>query len=384
MENWQGTKMTKEQWTALLRPVCERLETEGHINRNARMCKGDKWRFGTNGSLAVDVEKGTWFSHEASIGGGTLQLVQWVLEKNKDSAMEWLKNEDFIETDLGRFNKRSGRGPKYRAKAGRVRATAKQKPERVISHKETAKDTLDDWARQLWHESEPVGVASDHPFRRWAAARSLLHPSCVVPDCIRYHAGKGLILAALYPIGHKGMVPDCVHKIEIDHRGNQKGDKGNKRTPGDLAKSIFRLGAGPGPVYICEGLADALALYSRYLGVVLSPMGEVAGIANRPGIFEYLRDREVIICCDLDRKPDGSTPGQDAGKRLKAALLSQGFDVEMVTRYEQGKDPADESEARGFPQIDSYDFDEVAGKFREVWPVPEANRRAIITLLRTG
>ena len=391
MENWQGTKMTskrmtKEQWAALLRPVCERLEAEGYINRNARMTMGDKWRFGTNGSLAVDVEKGTWFSHEASKGGGTLLFVQWVLETDKDGAMKWLKNEDFIETDFGRFKRRSGRGPpnpsKYRAKADRARTTAKQKPGRAISHQEIAKNTLDDWARQLWRESEPIGAASNHPFRQWAAARSLLHPFCVVPDCIRYHAGKGFILAALYPIGHKGEVPDCVHKIEIDQRGNQKGGKGNKKTPGDLAKSVFRLGYGKtGRVYVCEGLADALALYSRFSGVVLSPMGAVSNIANRPGLLEYLRDREVVICCDLDIKPDGSTPGQDAGEILKDVLLSRCTKrVKLVTKYDSGKDPADEARARGFPQIDQYDFDEVAGKLLELYDMSEADRRAILTL----
>ncbi|WP_240931523.1 hypothetical protein [Azotobacter chroococcum] len=42
---------------------------------NASMSKPTELRFGTRGSLAVDLEKGTWFSHEEHVGGGVLDLI---------------------------------------------------------------------------------------------------------------------------------------------------------------------------------------------------------------------------------------------------------------------------------------------------------------------
>ncbi|GAB3380424.1 toprim domain-containing protein [Azotobacter armeniacus] len=42
---------------------------------NANMSKPTELRFGTRGSLAVDLDKGTWFSHEEHVGGGVLDLI---------------------------------------------------------------------------------------------------------------------------------------------------------------------------------------------------------------------------------------------------------------------------------------------------------------------
>lgn len=42
---------------------------------NATLSKPTELRFGSHGSLAVDLDKGTWFSHEENVGGGTLDLI---------------------------------------------------------------------------------------------------------------------------------------------------------------------------------------------------------------------------------------------------------------------------------------------------------------------
>lgn len=42
---------------------------------NLRLSTKTELRFGTNGSLSVDLAKGTWFDHEANVGGGLLDLV---------------------------------------------------------------------------------------------------------------------------------------------------------------------------------------------------------------------------------------------------------------------------------------------------------------------
>jgi hypothetical protein len=50
---------------------------------NRRLSKAKELRFGTNGSLSVDLEKGRWFSHEAQQGGGVLALIEHVNQSTR-------------------------------------------------------------------------------------------------------------------------------------------------------------------------------------------------------------------------------------------------------------------------------------------------------------
>jgi hypothetical protein len=56
---------------SLIEPVALHLLGEP----NAAMSKGSEQRFGTRGSLAVDLDKGVWHDHEEGIGGGVLDLI---------------------------------------------------------------------------------------------------------------------------------------------------------------------------------------------------------------------------------------------------------------------------------------------------------------------
>jgi 5S rRNA maturation endonuclease (ribonuclease M5) len=56
-------------------------------------------RFGINGSLAVDLAKGTWFDHEAKAGGGVLDLIARKAGIANGSAFDWLEKELGIRLD---------------------------------------------------------------------------------------------------------------------------------------------------------------------------------------------------------------------------------------------------------------------------------------------
>ena len=56
----------------LIEPVARALLGEP----NERLSKPDELRFGTHGSVAVDLAKGTFYDHEANHGGGVLDLVR--------------------------------------------------------------------------------------------------------------------------------------------------------------------------------------------------------------------------------------------------------------------------------------------------------------------
>ncbi|HEX3312304.1 MAG TPA: hypothetical protein VHS32_39180, partial [Streptosporangiaceae bacterium] len=43
---------------------------------NCHLSNGKELRYGTHGSLSVDLGAGRWFDHENKVGGGVLDLVQ--------------------------------------------------------------------------------------------------------------------------------------------------------------------------------------------------------------------------------------------------------------------------------------------------------------------
>src|SRR5947209_2544524 len=58
---------------------------------NDNLSTKDELRFGTRGSMKIDLPKGTWFDHEAGQGGGVLDLVMVRRNTDKDGALEWLR-----------------------------------------------------------------------------------------------------------------------------------------------------------------------------------------------------------------------------------------------------------------------------------------------------
>ena len=54
-----------------------------------------EWRYGTHGSLHVDLEKGIWFDHEQGVGGGVIDLICRETGRSNGAAFEWLRTEGF-------------------------------------------------------------------------------------------------------------------------------------------------------------------------------------------------------------------------------------------------------------------------------------------------
>jgi putative DNA primase/helicase len=54
-------------------------------------------RFGSRGSLSVNLGAGTWFDHEANAGGGVLDFVRLRINVDKAGALAWLQDHGHIE-----------------------------------------------------------------------------------------------------------------------------------------------------------------------------------------------------------------------------------------------------------------------------------------------
>jgi hypothetical protein len=55
---------------------------------------GHQWRYGTRGSLVIDIKKGTWFDHEANVGGGGAALIT---RQGHAHPAAWLRAEGLLD-----------------------------------------------------------------------------------------------------------------------------------------------------------------------------------------------------------------------------------------------------------------------------------------------
>jgi len=69
---------------------------------NARLSDRKQLRYGRNGSLAIDIENGTWFDHEAGAGGGVLDFIKREKGLDAGAAIEWIRRELGVEVDADR------------------------------------------------------------------------------------------------------------------------------------------------------------------------------------------------------------------------------------------------------------------------------------------
>ena len=74
----------------LIEPVALRL-----LGPPSKATSGEL-RWGTNGSLSIDLAKGTWYDHENKVGGGCLALIERELGHNRNGGMKWLCEEGLL------------------------------------------------------------------------------------------------------------------------------------------------------------------------------------------------------------------------------------------------------------------------------------------------
>jgi AAA domain len=91
---------------SLIEPVARELLGEP----NRAMSSKKELRFGSRGSLSIDLEKGTWFDHEAGEGGGTLDLITRATGRTEHARMEWLEQHGYALPETTNSNGANGRG----------------------------------------------------------------------------------------------------------------------------------------------------------------------------------------------------------------------------------------------------------------------------------
>ena len=169
-----------------------------------------------------------------------------------------------------------------------------------------------------------------------------------------------------------------------DHVGREgKPSQGrSKRFYGSTTGTVVILGCpileeATASVRIIEGLADGLALASRFEGPVIAGIGTPARLAKDAAIVAWLAKAPhgVVIHADADE------PGQKAARSLRRALQGAGTSVRAVLPPEgMGKDSADIAGSNPFPPL-SESWPDCAKTLQEMhpsWPRWEVARQASI------
>lgn len=90
----------------LLGPPNERLSTAGK-----------ELRWGSHGSVSVDLAKGTWFDHANAAGGGVLDLIERQTGARDGERVEWLRDNGYVDSE------RAPAAARKQASSGKIVAT---------------------------------------------------------------------------------------------------------------------------------------------------------------------------------------------------------------------------------------------------------------------
>jgi AAA domain len=86
-----------DQFARCMAPVAERVLGDAGLKPNKKLSSATEQRYGTNGSLSVDLTKGVYADHEDASGGGVLDLLRAFKGLDKAEAVKWLVDGGFIQ-----------------------------------------------------------------------------------------------------------------------------------------------------------------------------------------------------------------------------------------------------------------------------------------------
>ena len=254
--------MKNYDWASLMPEVARLLLPEEPTSKTAQ-----QWRYGSKGSLAVYLDKGTWHCFEAGNGGGVLDLIKRELKCTQATALDWLRNQGLLP------EKSPHRTP----------ATTRLASPPAAPHGKTPKDNEAErgaLAGRVWSAARPADrtPARIYLSRRWAWPPFGIGPT--LPGALRwlsrnqapgpmkkagwYGLPGGAAGALVFAYRHRATGELQAVALEaLDERGrrlDQAGGKRWRRCYGPRRGCSFRPVSRPGSkLLLVEGELDALA-----------------------------------------------------------------------------------------------------------------------------
>ena len=256
-------------------------------------------------------------------------------------------------------------------------------------------------ARGVWQGAVNIGPKeTGHPAWQWLNARNLWRPEFPLPSCLRWlptsapwsgrgqHTGTGSIVALVAPPwawadAWPGLPEaQAVELIAVKSDGRPALDRPansgglGKRTHGPKTGAVVVFGCpdlalAMGPARVAEGVADALALASRYPGPAVATLG-TSGMGDGE-LAEWLATcREgITIHADADEA------GERKARALRRQVIREAGGRVAAVKPVRGKDAADAAAGADFPPLPE-DWKSYAATLQETtdWPTWEIGRQA--------
>jgi hypothetical protein len=289
-----------DRFTALMEPVARLLLGE----RNRVLSSKKELRFGTHGSLAINLETATWYDFEANQGGGLLDLIEYRTGIKGRERLDWLRRHVGLDQD-------------WTPPAPSARRPATPKG--------------DNW-RSLWDEARtPTGT----PVELHLARRHLGLPD---NQDIRFHPecqfGKNSVGHCIYVPAMVALVrhiisnePQGVHRTALDLQGNQRRDlgKNGRLSLGAMIDGAIKLTPDEHVTIalgVAEGLETSLSLQKlpEWFGSPVWSLlyaGNLAKLRVLPGI--------EALAVSVDRDKAGEDAAREVSQRWRAAGRSVFF-----------------------------------------------------------
>ena len=258
-------------------------------------------------------------------------------------------------------------------------------------------------ARSTWGKAQVIPADPEHPARRWLSARNLWRPGFPLPSSIRWlpagehyqgsglHTGAGSLVALAAPPeawteAWTGLPEaQAVQIIAVGRDGAPALDRPaehgglGKRSYGSTTGLLVAFGNpvlsdAISPVRVAEGVADALALASRYAGPAVATLG-TSGMAEEEGgnLVGWLVESAAgtVIHADAD------AGGEYNARQLRRQLIAAAGGHVAAVLPAQGKDAAAAAAGIPFPALPT-GWEDYAKTLAETtnWPRWEIARQA--------
>lgn len=310
-----ATRMSVAQLADMLNDRIADLARELLGEPNRELSSAQTLRFGTKGSVAVEIDganKGRWFDHEHGAGGAGLELIGYRLRLDDKAAWDWARNW-LGEPEAGQSWTATPPESPARSASGSARP------------KEPAPEERAEKVAEIVRRSESL-VST--PVLAYLRHRGI---TATPPDCIRYRQYAYRQFGAMVALAtdEAGEVL-AIQQVYLTAEGRKAPVKVVKRTnkamDGWAALAAVRL-PGREPLILCEGVETALSVWHATGQETWACLG-ISNIGRAP----VPENATVIVA------RDGDLPGSKAeGQITRAAsmLAHRGMTVLIATPPEE-------------------------------------------------
>ena len=285
-------------------------------------------RYGRKGSLRIDLKAGTFHDFESGRGGGMLDLIQHLKGGDRQSAWHWLETHGMVSA-------RGNRAPPPHAPEPQPERAQPEAPsaDRDAQARNAASRL---WQKAIWTNTGPL--------RTYLTGRGCWCPDDPIPALVRWVATEVIQdwhWNPLFPVeAGGGMIvaftdaTSSVAAVQIEaltttgHRCRPRW----RKSRGRIAGSAFRI-PGKGPIAVCEGPVDALAIRTW--------MGCEAWAAGGAGNMAALTHQLIATGRRIEVYADGDPAGRRSAQAIADPVRLAGMACRIHTAG-AGADPASE------------------------------------------